>query len=393
MVDVVTEDGYVLSMYRIRHSTLYDDTMGPIMWMHGAGMNPTDWIQGFSEDPPMIQQAALGHPVYMLSQRGNSDSLNHTSLDYTVDFEDYFDFGLDEFAIDQKDAAAAMLNDAGNIKGWYFGYSQGTSQMMAAVATYQSEMAAAYNRIIMLAPCFGTYSDDTFDPSTLDPTKQPDYIYGNLTGQGIWKSGGSNWEDETATICANLDQDLCDWASAMDSEIPQSIKLGDHWNQMTWNNSFQSYVSDWVDPTNIAGTAYDMAYLDLLSVSMYVGENDAPCPPSEALKHVEIIPSMANYVTLLGEDHGVFGYYSGQDYMELLNAELVVDTSIGDDYNASSVTLATENDDKEEDYDDYDKDDTSDDKDDDSTPDFGRALSTQAYIAIFFVLVHFLFHK
>lgn len=63
-----------------------------------------------------------------------------------------------------------MLNDAGNIKGWYFGYSQGTTQMMAAVATYQSEMAAAYNRIIMLAPCFGT-TDDDFDPSTLDPLK------------------------------------------------------------------------------------------------------------------------------------------------------------------------------------------------------------------------------
>ena len=380
-------------MYRIRHSTLYDDTMGPIMWMHGAGMNPTDWIQGFSEDPPMIQQAALGHPVYLLSQRGNSDSLNHTSLNYAVDFEDYFDFALDEFALDQKAAAAAMLNDAGNIKGWYFGYSQGTSQMMAAIATYQSDMADAYNRVILLAPCFGT-ADDDFDPSTLDLTKQPDYIYGNLTGQGIWKSGGDNWADETATICANLDQDLCDWAAEMDSEIPQSIKLGDHWNQMTWNNSFQSYVDDWSDPDNIAGTEYNLGNLDLLSVSMYVGENDAPCPPSEAQKRVDIIPSMANYVTLLGEDHGVFGYYSGQDYMELLNAELVVDTSIGDDYVTSSVTLATENDDKDEDYDGDDKDDDStDDKDDDSTPDFGRALSTQAYIAIFFVLVHFLFHK
>ena len=68
----------------------------------------------------------------------------------------------------------------------------------------------------------------------------------------------------------------------MDSEIPQSIKLGDHWNQMTWNNSFQSYVDDWADPDNIAGTEYNLGNLDLLSVSMYVGENDAPCPPSEA---------------------------------------------------------------------------------------------------------------
>jgi len=108
---------------------------------------------------------------------------------------------------------------------------------------------------------------------------------------------------------------------------------------MTWNNSFQSYVSDWSDPDNIAGTEYNLASIDLLSVSMYVGENDAPCPPSEAVKRVEIIPSMANYVTLLGEDHGVFGSYSGQDYMDLLNAELVVDTSVNDDYVESSVTL------------------------------------------------------
>ena len=166
----------------------------------------------------MIQHAAMGHPVYMLSQRGNSDSLGHTDLDYTVDFQDYFDFGLDEFALDQTAAAEAMFADAGDIKGWYFGYSQGTSQAMVAMANHQDTMATYYNRIILLAPCFGTL--EGFDIADTDQTKQPGYIYANLTSQGIWKAGGSNWEDETATICANLDEDLCEWAGYMESEIP-----------------------------------------------------------------------------------------------------------------------------------------------------------------------------
>ena len=55
---------------------------------------------------------------------------------------------------------------------------------------------------------------------------------------------------------------------------------------------------------------------------MIVGENDAPCPPSEAIKHATTIPGMANYITILGQDHGIFSWYSGDDYMAVLNAEL-----------------------------------------------------------------------
>lgn len=155
-LDVVTSDGYVLSMYKIWHTTDLDSSLGPIMWMHGAGMNPTDWIQGFSDAPPMIQMASLGHPVYMLSQRGNSDSINHTSLNYLTNPEEYFDFSLDEFAIDVVAGGTTMFDDADAGKGWYFGYSQGTSQAMAAMALYQDDMADIYHRVVLLAPCFGT---------------------------------------------------------------------------------------------------------------------------------------------------------------------------------------------------------------------------------------------
>lgn len=91
---------------------------------------------------------------------------------------------------------------------------------------------------------------------------------------------------------------------------------------------------------------------------MYVGENDAPCPPSEAVLRADIIPSMANYITLLGQDHGVFSYYSGEDYMELLNAELVSDISTDDGYISAEITVANDSGSKED------------------SPDFSKSLST-----------------
>ena len=105
MVDVVTSDGYILSMYKITYPDALDANKGPIIWMHGAGMNPTDWIQGFSpNDAPMIQMAAAGYAVFMPSQRGNSDSLGHTSYSYISDASDYWNFGLDDFAKDVEGA-------------------------------------------------------------------------------------------------------------------------------------------------------------------------------------------------------------------------------------------------------------------------------------------------
>jgi len=72
-------------------------------------------------------------------------------------------------------------------------------------------MSPYLHRIILLAPCFATH--DGFDVTTLDYTKQPGVIYGSLTDLGIYKAGGDGWDDEAATICAELDSELCDWSA------------------------------------------------------------------------------------------------------------------------------------------------------------------------------------
>ena len=99
------------------------------------------------------------------------------------------------------------------------------------VAMSTGEFMSPYlHRIILLAPCFGTYSGD-FDVTTLDPTKQPAFIYQNLRNVGVYKAGGDGWDNEAAAICADYDAELCEWTEGFSSdELATTIKLGEHWN-------------------------------------------------------------------------------------------------------------------------------------------------------------------
>ena len=86
-------------------------------------------------------------------------------------------------------------------------------------------MATYYNRVVLLAPCTLTRAER--DTSLITGTKIPG-LYTALTGLDIWKIGGDGWTAETATICANLSQEYCDWAGGYDESVTYSLKLNEH---------------------------------------------------------------------------------------------------------------------------------------------------------------------
>lgn len=48
-IDVTTSDGYIIAMYHIYNETARtanSPNKGPVMWMHGAGGNPTEFLAG-----------------------------------------------------------------------------------------------------------------------------------------------------------------------------------------------------------------------------------------------------------------------------------------------------------------------------------------------------------
>ena len=58
-------------------------------------------------------------------------------------------------------ASAQVMNETANTgKGWYFGYSLGTTEAMVALATRESEMEAYFNSVVLLAPCFFTETEE-----------------------------------------------------------------------------------------------------------------------------------------------------------------------------------------------------------------------------------------
>ena len=95
------------------------------------------------------------------------------------DPEKYWDFSWHEFAYDVIASAKAMTeNAAGNYsKGWYFGFSQGTTQALVGLTRFESEMEKYLERVILLAPCFGYASIGDFDNQTpVDDIGRAGYI-------------------------------------------------------------------------------------------------------------------------------------------------------------------------------------------------------------------------
>ena len=169
---VTTVDGYILPLHHVWNPETRDSAKGPIMFMHGAG---GDSVSSLAFYPWMRELIDLGHDFYLANNRGNSLALDHVQYDYMEDQKEFWDFSFHEFANDITASAKVMSENAGTGKGWYFGYSQGTIQGMVALATQEDEMAKYFNRVILLAPCFGT--DEDYDMSQLPESKRPGYVY------------------------------------------------------------------------------------------------------------------------------------------------------------------------------------------------------------------------
>ena len=95
----------------------------------------------------------LGHDVYLGNSRGNEYSQSHVTLDPAVDEAEYWDFSYENLADDVMANLKEMYSTAGDVKGWYFGYSQGTRSMQVALANYEEELSGYIHRAILMAPC------------------------------------------------------------------------------------------------------------------------------------------------------------------------------------------------------------------------------------------------
>lgn len=128
---VVTQDGYKLTVFRVRDPST--KAGAPVVFLqHGITDSADCWIMNYADKSIAFTLAKAGYDVWLGNQRGTKNSLGHTTLSVTS--KEYWSFSWTEMG--DFDAPAQIeyaLQASGQSKVTYIGHSQGTTQMYYAL--------------------------------------------------------------------------------------------------------------------------------------------------------------------------------------------------------------------------------------------------------------------
>ena len=159
-LDVVTEDGYKLTLFHVWHPDYADPSLGPVLWHHGDSMDAAIWLNESDEPHPAISMAWLGHDVYIANARATTYSRKHEKYLWRLHRRKYWDFDLDGTALDVVAELQVMAeNTSSTEKGWLYAYSSGTTASIIALAKHEAEVSNYIHRAILLAPCIIPWED------------------------------------------------------------------------------------------------------------------------------------------------------------------------------------------------------------------------------------------
>ena len=112
---------------------MYKLLVGSLILQHGFMDSCYGWIVN-GDKSPLVVLARNGHDVWVGNSRGNSFSRLHKYLDPDYDLK-YWDFSFEEMGLyDTKAEIDYIKAQTGRDKVAYIGMSQGSSQMLYALA-------------------------------------------------------------------------------------------------------------------------------------------------------------------------------------------------------------------------------------------------------------------
>ena len=148
---VTTEDGYILTLYRIpgRIDVPIKRGAAVVFLQHGLLDLADTWIM--NEPSPGFLLADAGFDVWLGNSRGSYHSLEHAQYNHKSDSQ-YWQFTWQHMAdYDIPAAIEFVLNTTRQRKLTYIGHSQGTIQIFAHLAS-NPEFIKNLNIVIALAP-------------------------------------------------------------------------------------------------------------------------------------------------------------------------------------------------------------------------------------------------
>ncbi|XP_015276112.1 PREDICTED: lipase member M-like [Gekko japonicus] len=256
--DVVTQDDYILSIFRIpygREENASTNSKPAVLLQHGMFGEASNWIASGSSNSLGFVLADNGCDVWLGSSRGSQWSKKHVSL--STEDENFWAFSFDHMA--QYDLPATVdfiLQKTGQQQLFYVGHSQGSTIGFIAFST-MPHLARKIKINFALAPVVSV-------KHAISPLKKlftlPDFLYKIILGtkEFNWrrpvsrdKSGFCSFF-EYSNICSNIIYNLF-WSAQKALNMSQvdgyevnrlvgtSVQNLIHWSQVMKSGKLQAY--------------------------------------------------------------------------------------------------------------------------------------------------------
>ncbi|XP_048362032.1 lipase member M-like [Sphaerodactylus townsendi] len=183
--EVVTQDGYILSIFRIPHGRKENASTSPkpaVLLQNGLFLEAFVWVANGPHNSLGFALADNGCDVWMGNSRGTRWSKKHVSL--SVEDDDFWAFSFDHMA--QYDLPATIdfiLQKTGQQQLFYVGHSQGSTIGFIAFST-MPDLARKIKINFALAP---VVSVKYAIPLLRKFVMLPDFIYKTILGTKEFK--------------------------------------------------------------------------------------------------------------------------------------------------------------------------------------------------------------
>jgi len=333
---VLTEDGYILTLWRIPGKIGSVHRGAPILLQHGVLDNGFSFLFQEIEKNLPIMLVNEGYDVWIGNSRGTTRSLEHikpTEYDWREFGSKYWDFTWDEMA--KYDVPATLdyiirITNQQRIR--YIGHSQGCAILLAYASSHIDYINAHIDRVVWLAP--GMYVTNTpswivhllFDQlHILDIAKLVNFKNGIAHPVIMWLSGLAGryipgvWLWALNLLCGFTKEEHIQFSRIPVAAANQfggtSMRNFEHWDQAIHSGEFQMF--DFGEEGNLKH--YGQKTPPLYDISPYKKFNfhsmafsfgaDSLVHPESVLKFLGTLPDHSYSYEIIPDTNHLSGFW------------------------------------------------------------------------------------
>jgi len=324
--EVITEDGYILPLYRIPQGKTENSTSPkPVVYLqHVLENSAADWVINLPSESAAFLFADAGFDVFIGNFRGTTYSKRHTALSPKDHL--FWQFSWDQMAaFDLPALLEKTLEISKADKIYYVGHSMGTMTAFAQFSQNQ-ELAQKIKRFYALGPVAAMKNVKSPVMYVAPYTKDMGYI-ANIFGVDEFLPNNILQKIWAKFVCPNpLTDLLCKNVLLMisgpnthqinetrvpviDSHSPAgtSVRNVVHFGQLMTSGNFQAYdygsaKENQAHYGSDQPTLYDLTKMEV-PISVYYGSDDYLATPADVLDAVSHFKNVVEKVPLDGFQH------------------------------------------------------------------------------------------